>query len=202
MYNSLDTLPIILYFRIAETGNIALLNPNGDEVQNEELQAIWDNLHLEFQDVDQNYLSKKILMLTKNCDYYILKHEVVNRCVESLRFAYNDELVLIIKQNGFRLTKENYLADLDKIQLDSEGFLIKAKHFKSQLPKQEINENNEKVSIEDILSSYSMVLGFHLGSYMNITCREFISLKKQVNIKMKHQEQQLRDLKNRKKNGL
>ncbi|MGG5506696.1 MULTISPECIES: hypothetical protein [unclassified Myroides] len=202
MYNSLDTLPIVLYFRIVETGNIALLNPNGVEVQSEELQIIWDNLHLEFQDVDQNYLNNKILMLSKQYDYYILTYEVVNRCVEALRFSYNEDLISIVKKKGFRITKSNYLEDLDRTQIDSEGLLEKAKHFKSQLPKPEVTENNEKVSIEDILSSYSMVLGFHLGSYMNITCREFISLKKQVNIKMRQQEKQLRDLKNRKKNGL
>ena len=202
MYNSLDILPIVLYFRIVDTGNIDLLNPTSIEIPNEELQTIWDNLHLEFQDVDQNYLGNKILMLSKQYDYYILKYEVVNRCVEALRFSYNEDLISIVKKNGFRITKSNYLEDLDRTQIDSEGLLEKAKHFKSQLPKPEVTENNEKVSIEDILSSYSMVLGFHLGSYMNITCREFISLKKQVNIKMKQQEKQLRDLKNRKKNGL
>lgn len=202
MYKSLDTLPIVLYFRIAETGNVHLLNPNNSEILDEELQTIWENIHLEFQDLDSNYLSNKILMLSKNYDHYILKYEVVNRCVEALRFTYNEDLISIVKKNGFRITKANYLEDLDRTQIDSEGLLEKAKHFKSQLPKPEVNESNEKVSIEDILSSYSMVLGFHLGSYMNITCREFISLKKQVNIKMKQQEKQLRDLKNRKKNGL
>lgn len=198
MYRSLDILPIVLYFRINESGNLHLLNPNNEEVSEDELQMLWEELSNEFQDLDQNYLSNKILMLSKNYDHYILKYEVVNRCVESLLFSYNDYLISILKKNGFKITKANYLQDLDRIKIESEGLLIKAKHFKSQLPKPDTNQDKEKVSIEDILSSYSMVLGFHLGSYMNITCREFISLKKQVTIKVKQQEKQLKDLKNRK----
>lgn|SRR5690554_3640847 len=199
IYDSLDTLSIVIYYRICESGNVNLLNPQKEDISVDELQQIWDSIHNEFQDLDNNHLSKKILMLSKNYDYYILKYEVVNRSVEALKFAYDDYLISILKKNGFKITKSNYLEDLERIKIDSEGLLIKAKHFKSQLPKPDTVENNDKISIEDILSSYSMVLGFHLGSYISITCREFISLKKQVTIKVKHQEKQLRELKNRKK---
>lgn len=199
MYKSLDLLPIVIYYRIINSGDLHLLNPKNEEISQEELFILWDSLHNEFQDLDDNHLSKKILMLMKNYDYYILKYEIVNRSVEALRFSYNDYLISILKKNGFRVTKSNYLNDLEKVENDSQGLLIKAKHFKSQLPKPDNSENEEKASIEDILASYSTVLGFHIGSYLKITCREFISLKKQVTIKVKQQEKQLRELKNRKK---
>lgn len=199
MYKSLDLLPIIIYYRIIHSGDFNLLNPNNEEISQEELFILWDSLHNEYQDLDDNHLSKKILMLMKNYDYYILKYEIVNRSVESLRFSYDDYLISVLKKNGFRVTKSNYLNDLEKVENDSQGLLIKAKHFKSQLPKPDNSENEEKASVEDILASYSTVLGFHIGSYLKITCREFLSLKKQVTIKVKQQEKQLRELKNRKK---
>ena len=199
MYKSLDLLPIIIYHRIINSGDLNLLNPHNEQISQEELFILWDSLHNEYQDLDDNHLSKKILMLMKNYDYYILKYEIVNRSVESLRFSYDDYLISILKKNGFRVTKSNYLNDLEKVENDSQGLLIKAKHFKSQLPKPDSAENEEKPSIEDILASYSTVLGFHIGSYLKVTCREFISLKKQVTIKVKQQEKQLRELKNRKK---
>ncbi len=88
MYKSLDLLPIVIYYRIINSGDLHLLNPKNEEISQEELFILWDSLHNEFQDLDDNHLSKKILMLMKNYDYYILKYEIVNRSVEALRFSY------------------------------------------------------------------------------------------------------------------
>src|SRR5690554_6114582 len=196
IYDSLDKLPVVLYYRIIETNNLKLLIKKTTNISEEELQNLWDKLHLEFQELDNSFLLKKIFNLQKYYNIYLLKYHLINNYINLLSIEYNEEYISEINRACFKINKENYSDRLYKIRNEVEGLLIKTNHFKGQISKTDTT-NNENISIEDILSIFSSVLGYHLGSYMKITCREYSSIKKQVNIKIKHQEKELQNLKNK-----
>lgn len=201
MFDSLDTLPIKVYYKALETENYHLLNPNAEVVEDSILEDLWEDLKEEFQSLDNNELNNKIFKLSKNYDYYILTYEMVLMCVESLAFRYDEELIQILKTKGYRVRKESYEKDLENIKRFADGLLTKANHFKSQLPKEDNPEERkkDKTTIDDIIASYELILGYGFGDYNTMVCTKFLAVKKQVENKIKQQEKQLRELKNNKK---
>lgn len=197
MYNSLDTLPIKCFYRIVETGDLSLLNPE-TETSAEQLKDVWANLNQDFQSKDNNQISKKIFRISVEIEFLTTKYNLVGMCVNALRFDYDDELITILKKLGYKITKENYLNDLEKTEKYSEGILMNIERLKQQLPKDK-REKNE-FSIDDVLASFCTMLGFQIGDFNKITCSEYFAYKGQVLIKVKAQEKELQELK-AKKNG-
>lgn len=198
MYNSLDTLPIKCFYRIVETGDLSLLNPE-TETSTEQLKDVWANLYQDFQSKDNNQLSKKTFRISVEIETLIIKYNLVGMCVNALRFDYDDELIAILKKLGYKITKENYLNDLEKAEKYSEGILMSIEQLKQQLPKAKVEKN--EFSIDDVLASFCSSLGFNIGDFNKITCSEYFAYKGQVLIKVKAQEKELQDLKSKKKNG-
>lgn len=198
MYNSLDTLPVKVFYKIVETGDLTLLNPTA-ETTSEQLQDFWDNLYQDFQSKDNNQLSKKIFRISVEIEALAVKYNLVGMCVNALRFDYDEELIKILKQLGYKVTKENYLNDLEKAEKYSEGILMNIEQLKQQLPKDKGTENT--TSIYDILASFCSSLGFNIGDFNKITCSEYFAYKRQVLTKVKAQGKQIQELKSKKKNG-
>lgn len=202
MFDTLDILPVKTYYKILETDNFHLLNPNGGEYDDAILLDLWDELKERFQELDNNQLTDKIFKLSKNYDYYILTYEVVLMSVESLEFRYDEELVILLKKLGYKVRKESYIEDLENVKRFANGLLIKANHFKSQLPKQDIDvKSSENTTIDDVIASYEEVTGRDFGDYNTLACTKFLAIKKQVEAKIKQQEKQLAQLKNKNGNG-
>lgn len=198
IYTSLDKLPIVLYYRILETNNLQLLIKKSTDISELELQEIWEKLQLDFQYLDDNHLNKKVFNLTKQYNINILRHQLVSNYIELLTVEYNEEYISELKKYGFNANQDNYIEKLEIFKKDLEGFIIKANHFKAQIPKTKDEENSEKVSIEEVLASFTNVLGYSIGNFMKITCLEYLSFKKIVLAKLKSQEKELLNLKNRK----
>jgi len=196
IYKSLDYLPVVLYYRILETKNLQLLVKEPVDISEVELQKIWEKIQSEFQEKDNNQLAKKVLMLSKQYDYYILIYNWILIAVESLTFEYNEQIIKKIRSYGFIVSKANYHQYLINIKNDSEGFIHQANIFKNQLPKAEENKSGQHISTEEVLASFTTILGYNIGSFMSITCSEFIAYKKQVEIKVKQMEKQVREYKN------
>lgn len=198
IYDSLDKLPIVLYYRLLETNNLQLLIKKSTDISELDLQDIWEELQLEFQDLDDNHLSKKTFNLTKQYNIYILRHQLVSNYIELLTVEYNEEYISELKKYGFHATKENYLEKIEVFRNEVQGFLIRANHFKAQLPKN-VDDNESNISIEEVLASFTNVLGYSIGNFMKITCREYFSFKKIVLTKIKQQEKELQNIKKVKK---
>lgn len=195
---SIDTLPIKLFYKIVETGDVSLFPENN--YTNDELLVIWNGIYDEFQKRDNNELSKRIFRISLDIEYLTVKYNLITMCIDSLRFDYNEELESILKSHGYLINKEQYIKSLDNAERNAKGIFSKIELLKNQLPKQEKNKK-DNATIDDVLAGYSTILGFNIGDFNKITCSEYLGWKKQVETKIKQQEKQIRELKSKKKHG-
>jgi len=181
MYDTLDKLPVKRYFQILETGDFNLLLQKKDKVSEEELLLIWEKIFEEFSNLNEDVDTKKTLRIAKDVERNQIKYKLVQNFCIALDFDWDDELVEILRDWGYTLTKENYYEDLEKIKRESEGLLLKAENSKKQMPK--IDEDSD-VTVDDVLASYSSIMGFDFD-YDTIVCTKYLALKKQINAKIK-----------------
>lgn len=194
IYDSLDIIPYKIFFKIEETSNVALLSDTEEEV--EVLTAIWDRLLEEHEKLNKTTESKKILNLSKKIDEYITTHKVVVLAVASLRFDYNEDMYTILIEKGYQLSladTESYDSDLARIEREANAYLIKAEYYQKMLPEPKVSEE-VKYNIDDVMASYSSILGYSIGKHNEITYSEFYGHEKSVNAKID-------SLKNQKENS-
>lgn len=195
IYDSLDILPIKLYYRIEASNEIKLLAVN-EEVEENKLVELWARLKADFSELDKSEVSKKVFRISKEISSLESTYHAVLMSCECLGFEYDEELIEIIKGYGFDFrfnnTKEYYSA-LEKVVREAKSYVVKINNLKKQLPKN--NNDSNKVSLDEIMASYSSALGFDFD-YNTISCTKFFALKKQVDNKLKAVEQQLQNVKN------
>lgn len=192
IYDSLDILPIKLYYKISDTGNLKLLTDK--EIEEETLNTIWDELVIGFDLLNKSNNSKKIFILNKEINSLEAIHKAVLMACESLSFEYDQYLIDIIKKYGFSFndnSTEDYHNSIEKTIREAKSLVTKVNMLKNQLPK---TEEGEKVSLDEVMASYSSVLGIDFD-YNIISCTKFFALKNQVAMKVKSVEKQLQNLK-------
>lgn len=197
-----ETLPIVIFYEIFETQDLSLLNPDNKPIKEGELEALWKSIVQKYNERDNAQLGKRIFLLTKEIEILQSKYNLIQLCVHQLRFDKIPEVLEILKNLGYPISEQNYFEELDRVEKYSEGILLNIEQIQSQLPNNQTENTNSDTSIYDVLASYSTILGYNIGDFNKIVCPEFLALKKQVNSKIKHQEQELLKLKSKnKKNG-
>lgn len=194
---SIDTLPVKVFYKIVETQNLNLLPKNSHSKK--ELVTIWLKIYDEFQNRDNNELSKRIFRISVDIEYLHSKFNLIVMCIDSLKFDYNKELINILKEHGYHINEKGYAKSLESAERNAKGIFAKIELLKNQLPKE--TKAKKESSIDDVLAGYSTILGFNIGDFNKITCSEYLGWKNQVEVKIKNQEKQIRELKSRKKNG-
>lgn len=194
---SIDTLPIKLFYKIVETTDFTLLPRNN--YSEEKLIEIWTKIYDEFQSRDNNELSIRIFRISVDIEYLHTKYNLIIMCIDSLKFDYQKELIDILKEHGYHINEKNYAKSLESAERNAKGIFAKIELLKNQLPKE--TKTKKESSIDDVLAGYSTILGFNIGDFNKITCSEYLGWKNQVEVKIKNQEKQIRELKSRKKNG-
>lgn len=185
IYDSLDTIPYKLFIKINETEEISLLSDEQEKDINA-LSEIWNRLYDEHLSKNQTSESKKILKLSRSIDEMITMNRIIVISCHSLRFDFNDELYKLITNYGYKLSTENteaYYSDLEIIEQEANNYLIKAERYKSMMP-DEKEDNDEKYTIDDVMSSYCSILGYNIGKFNDVTYNEFYAYKKSVNEKI------------------
>lgn len=186
MYSTLAKLPIVIFEEISETGNLELLLFERETLEPEALAELWQKLSIEFSDKSQTADSKRNFRLQKEIDMCYAKHKTIMMMIECLRFDWDNELVAKLRYWGYTVTQHSYHENIDSIERESNGLLVKAANLKSMLPKQEQGADN--VSIYDVIASYSSVLSIDFGDYEKISCLKYVSIQKQVASKIKSSE--------------
>ena len=182
IYDTLRKLPMITYIEIIDTGNITLLSD--EETDIEELIDVWGKINEEYQRRYNVQNSNKVFNLTKEIEYLENKHMFIKYAVEALKFDYVVEVVDQIIEYGYRITKESYLDDLERILRESNAIINKINLLRNSLPKQkEETESKGTDIIVDSMANYSSILGFDFDFY-TISVEKFHSLEKQVKNKI------------------
>jgi hypothetical protein len=191
IYDSLDIIPYKLFMKIAETGDVTLLSDVETDISI--LNDIWTKLHDEHLNKNQTSESKKIFKLSKSIDELLTLNKVVLMACSSLRFEFNQELYDMIIGFGYQLSiidTESYYSDIEKIERESNAYIIKAEFYKQMLPEHNENENvKSEYGIDDVMASYSLILGFDFD-YNLVTYTKYHALQNQVNTKIKSIQKQ------------
>jgi hypothetical protein len=181
IYDSLRKLPMITYIEIIDTGNLSLLSD--EELDIVELIDIWQKINEEYQNRYNLQNSNKVFNLSKEIEYLENKHLFIKYAVEALKFDYNAEVVERIIDYGYRITKEKYLDDLERILRESNAIVNKINLLKNSLPKKAESESKGTEIIVDSMANYSSILGFDFDFYA-ISVEKFHSIEKQVKNKI------------------
>lgn len=182
---------MITCVEIIDTGNISLLSDDEDTPIHE-LIEVWEPLLEEYKEKYGSKDNKKVFNLYKEIEYLNKKHFVIKSAVEALRFDKNQGLINMLLEFGYKLRFENYNEDLERIERESAGIILKIKMFQDQLPKEPVdskNTNDAASSIVNIMAGYSSILGYDFDFY-TISVEKFYSLEKQVKNKISIIEKQ------------
>jgi hypothetical protein len=187
-YDSLDILPIKLYYKIAETGNLSLLSSLLTDEN--ELQKLWFELDCGFKDLDKTEEATKTFRLSKSISALEIKHQFVLMACETLRFEWNEEIINILRSHEYTLRDtdtETFFSDLERIEKETNSIVVKVNMLRRQLPKTDNNKN--KSSLDEVMASYASILGFDFD-FNTISCTKFFALQSQVHSKVKALETQ------------
>jgi hypothetical protein len=196
IYNTLDILPYKTFVLVEKTGEAFRLNSNvrsEKDLSPQKIKAlveVWDNLYELHLGKNRSKESKNIFKLSKKIDNLICLSKVMVTACDCLRFQYNEEIHDIITNNGFILatdSTEKYYNSIDRIEREANNYLIKAEYYKNMLPdRSERNASKEesKFTVDDILASYSAILGISLGNFNNVSYNEYFAFQKQVENKI------------------
>lgn len=182
IYKTLRILPMITCVEIIDTGNISLLSDD-ENTPIHELIEIWEVLFEEYKQKYSVKEDKKIFNLSKEIEYLERKYFTIKCAVEALRFDKNEELIKMLIEFGYKLTDENYIEDLNRIERESAGIMNKIKMFQDQLPKEKEKTESASESIINTMAGYSSILGYDFDFY-TISVEKFHSLEKQVKNKI------------------
>ena len=189
-YKTLDTIPYKLFVKVSETGDVSLLSETEKDITI--LSGIWEQLYEEHLSKNQTTEFKKVFKISKEIDRLLTLNKVVLMACECLRFGFDEELYNMITGLGYQLSfsgNESYYEDLSRIEREANAYIIKAENYKSMLPENKGNENQD-YNVDDVLASYSAILGFNIGDFNAVTYNAFYGYQKQVNAKIKRLNKQ------------
>lgn len=184
---SLDTLPIKTCIEIIDTGNVQLLNPKEKDLK--KLADEWAVLYAKYLDLNKD--SFKTLKIHIQIDAILDKRKAILLICECLKFEWNEDLYKQLVSFGYRINNATYMQSIKKIERESKSLVLKANLLKNQLPKPSPDTGEQEESIDDVLASYSLILGFDYD-YNTLPVTKFFALQKQVEAKTKSLEKQLK----------
>lgn len=192
-YDSLDILPIKLYYKICDTNDFQLLS---DKITDQlELLKLWNQLDISFKDLDKTEEATKTFRLSKSIGVLESKHKVILMSCSALRFDWNESLIQLLKKEGITIRDtdtDTYYNDIEKAERETNSLVVKCNMLRRQLPKND--GQSSKSSLDEVMASYAAILGFDFD-FNTVSCTKFFALQAQVNTKVKAMERQVENLK-------
>ncbi len=197
IYNTLDYLPIKIFIKIQETGNLSLLATVDENVSNEELQILFDKLSDEFQQLNAEDNSSRNFMILKEISHLEAKLKTAMCGIEILRFEANNSVMLALSELLNVTIRTNrtdyYFKDLERAESKARLINKSIEKLRDQLPKKEETKSD---SIDDTLAAIAMITGVSFD-FNALSCTAYAALIKQTKQKVKAQEESINKLKNK-----
>lgn len=190
-YKDLDFIPVVIFFKVADTGDFSLLSDENKDP--EYLEELWNKLFSEHELRQKSTESLKMFTVQKEIAALKSDLNFVLGAIACLEFSFDQELIDRLKKLRYIIrtdTTEHYYEDLEFAYRASKGIKHKLKVFEDQLPKeQESKESFEKFTIYDTMAFYTSVMGYDF-EYNTVTYSKFYAIKRQVDLKIKSIEKQ------------
>lgn len=185
IYNSIDTIPAKLFFKIVKSGDTKLLAVNENEIDVDELEKIWNRILEEDSKITENKEESKVLNISKKIESTASKLEKVKLAIFYLSVMADDEIIEMLKKDGYTFSGD-LKKDLEKIERFSEALKIKIDKYSNDLNdiiKKDSDEDSE-VPFDEVVLSYGVITGIVFKTN-EITLSEYRALIKIGNKKMK-----------------
>ena len=182
IFTKLETIPYKLFIKISQTKHLRLLAPDNPEMTIDDLNHIWENIHSEYLELNPSPDDKRILKIHSEIYYFQAKYNYILIACRILAFDYDEWTINNLIEYGYSLTHENYVTQIERIQAEAEGLLVKADAMASELPT--IDEDKSKHTVDDMLASYSVFLNIDFD-FNTIPASKVIALGKQIDLKIK-----------------
>lgn len=179
MYNY-DTIPLKLYFKIIETGDISLIGKGTEIEQSEALEEITNERQVSSEDEYKG--RSKELDVRSRMEYLASKYKAIQYSVYYLRLQNDNDLIEMLKSKGYKFS-DDLQKDLDAIEKISEGLVVKIEAIKNRLPKQKENSKKEP-PIDQVVLSYCALLEMGFVDTNKITLSQYDSMVEIGNRKM------------------
>lgn len=196
IYNSLDTLPIKIFYKIHETGDLTLLKKSGNK--DCDYEKLFNQLCDEFRILSDGDHLDKDFFIRREISHQEAVKKVCTLGVEILKHRYIDEIKLQVTEL-LRIPirtdiQAHYNKDLERCEKKIVLLDKEIARLSERLTKPDQKDIGKKSSIDDTLASMSSILGIPLN-FNKITCTTYLAYKKQAEAKIKSQEQQTNQLK-------
>lgn len=169
IYNSPETIPAKLYYKILETGNVKLLGIGTDE----ELNKAWVKIEEEYSKIKKNENKdlKKVLDLSKQIESIESRLRFTELAIYHLRHLKDDELIEKLKKYGYSfnwkkpekedaITEAIFQEDIDRIERESEALTIKIARLQQSMPKKAENEEDKnEIPFDETVLTYAAFTG-------------------------------------------
>lgn len=186
IYNRLDIIPLKIFLEVYNTGNLTLLTDDKNQLLN--LKNTWDKLKKDYSELNSEGKSDKILNLVARIQALRIRFEGINFVVKAVRFDPDDvDLMAELNKIGYKITRETYLSDLERIERESKSLNVKIRRLQQKLPKIEKQDENSKTTIDKVILGYCSITGLNFDTN-KITVVQFYSLKELAEEKIKHME--------------
>ena len=186
IYNRLDIIPLKIFLEVYNTGNLTLLTDDKNQLLN--LKNTWDKLKKDYSELNSEGKSDKILNLVARIQALRIRFEGINFVVKAVRFDPDDvDLMAELNKIGYKITRETYLSDLERIERESKSLNVKIRRLQQKLPKIEKQDENSKTTIDKVILGYCTITGLNFDTN-KITVVQFYSLKELAEEKIKHME--------------
>ena len=182
-YTSLDTIPYKLFLKIiGDPVNIKMLSD--ESCSTADLEAMWEAIYKEYLEMDPSGENMKVFHVEREIAALECKYDCIKTSVHALEFAKNDDLIQLLKDMGYVIRQHAYNSDLAKIKRESAGIIVKIGMFRTKLPKVDEVDAAKKPNVDDLLASYSAILGIDFD-YNTVSFTKVHSLERQVSAKVK-----------------
>lgn len=188
LYNSCYDLPLSRFIKcICDEDYLALIIEG--EATPEALSEVWAKIYQEYIDLMGNTSNDYMLTLMMEVNRLYFRHESIVRAVELLRSYRFDELVSMLKKEGFNLQfnpndADAYGNDLKKVTTRAKSLLVEMEQKKSQLDLLKQTKGSGSVTREffdKILVTLSKFMGFKINKDKTTVTEYIYTLKDYIN---------------------
>lgn len=173
-----ETIPLLLYINIAQTGHFHRLVLKGYPTK-EEIVAKWEDIFSKNAEATGSLSLDKYKRIVRVYGKLIGEYELVRLHLMKLVLVVDNDSIAYLRQLGYKIddtSYSSYVESIDNALHRSTSIINKIVAKRKELTGMVEESSKSDASIEDVIASISAVLGFNLDS--NITLARFNALRK------------------------
>lgn len=183
IYDSIDTIPLKLYFKIESTKAYQLISDKIIDIKKAK------NTFLEIKKEYEKIVPPKhnnTLDKLSNLNQYDCQKRACVIAIYILKNGWNSQMANILNTNGFKITEATHEQDLIKIESEIEGIDFLMEDIIKQL---NLKKDEKKITLDTYYAYASKILGVLLDAN-NITLSQHLSYTEVVNKEIETRKKQ------------